>query len=107
MLQAARADAVRSLLIFLHLLERDAERLAQRRLAHAEHHAAHAHPAAHVLVDWVEGLFGHLPCPSAPATEKVLRLLSPDARSPLLASPPPQVAQTVCESLATHRWKPG
>jgi hypothetical protein len=28
-------------------------------LAHVEHHSAHPHPAAHVLVDWVGGLLDH------------------------------------------------
>ena len=59
MLQAARANAIRSLLIFLHLLERDAEGIAKLRLVHTEHHSAHAHPAAHVLVDRVERLLYH------------------------------------------------
>ena len=59
MLQAARANAIRSLLIFLHLLERDAECIAKSRLAHAKHHSTRSHPAAHVLVDRVEGLLCH------------------------------------------------
>jgi hypothetical protein len=53
LLQPARSDAVSALLVFLHLLEREAERIAQFSLAHCKHHAAHAHPAADVLVDWV------------------------------------------------------
>ena len=44
-LQAARAHTVRSLLVFLHLLEREAERIAEFLLAHAEHHAPHADAA--------------------------------------------------------------
>jgi hypothetical protein len=28
-------------------------------LAHVEHHSAHSHPAANVLVDWVGGLLDH------------------------------------------------
>jgi len=39
----------------LHLLERDAERIAQFRLTHCKHLAAHAHAAANVLVDGVRG----------------------------------------------------
>jgi hypothetical protein len=53
LLQPTRSDAVSTLLVFLHLLEREAERIAQFSLAHCKHHAAHAHPAADVLVDWV------------------------------------------------------
>jgi pilus assembly protein Flp/PilA len=41
-LQAARANAVRPLLIFLHLLECDAQRVTKLRLAHVEHHSAHS-----------------------------------------------------------------
>jgi hypothetical protein len=51
LLQPARSDAVSTLLVLLHLLEGEAERIAQFPLAHCKHHAAHAHPAADVLVD--------------------------------------------------------
>jgi len=54
-LQAARANAVRSLLIFLHLLEREPKPVAELLLAHSEHHPAHPDPAAHVFVDKVGG----------------------------------------------------
>jgi len=52
-LQAARADAGRAILVFLHLLGRKPERVAELRLAHSEHHPTHADPAAHVSVDRV------------------------------------------------------
>src|SRR5262249_41304233 len=52
-LQAARPHTVRSLLVFLHLLERDTEPVAECRLAHSEHHPAHPDAAAHVFVDRV------------------------------------------------------
>jgi len=54
LLQAARSDAVSALLVFLHLLEGEAERIAQFLLAHCKHQAAHAHSAADVLVDGVK-----------------------------------------------------
>jgi len=54
-LQAARADAVPSRLVFLHLLERDPEPVGESLLAHSEHHSAHPDPAAHVFVDGVGG----------------------------------------------------
>src|SRR4029450_6661807 len=50
-LQPAGTHAVGALLVFLHLLEREAERGGELRLAHAEHQATHADAAAHVLVD--------------------------------------------------------
>ena len=53
MLQPAGADPVGALLVFLHLLERQAKLLAELLLTHPEHHPAHAYPAAYVLVDWV------------------------------------------------------
>src|SRR5205814_8661027 len=58
-LEPPRADAVDALLVFLYLLERDAERVAELRLAHAEHHPAHAYAAADVPVDRVWDLLGH------------------------------------------------
>ena len=58
LLQPARADAIGALLVFLHLLKCKPERIAELLLAHAEHHAAHAHAAADVLVDRVRGLLG-------------------------------------------------
>jgi hypothetical protein len=50
-LQAAGTDAVHSLLIFLHLLERETKRVAELFLANAQHHSAHTHAASHMLVD--------------------------------------------------------
>jgi hypothetical protein len=50
-LQAARPHTVRSLFVFLHLLEREPEPIGERRLAHSEHHATHSDPAAYVFVD--------------------------------------------------------
>jgi hypothetical protein len=58
LLQPARPDAVRAFLVFLDLLEGKTECVAQLLLAHCEHHAAHAHPAANVSVDGVRGLLG-------------------------------------------------
>jgi len=52
-LQAARAHTVRSLLVFLDLLERDPEPIAELLLGHSEHQPAHPDPAAYVLVDGV------------------------------------------------------
>ena len=53
LLQPARADAVRALLVLLHLLKGEAQRVAQALLAHPDEHPAHADPAANMLVDWV------------------------------------------------------
>jgi hypothetical protein len=50
MLQAACADAVRALFIFLHLLERQAECIAQIRLGHIKHHTSRAHPTPDMFV---------------------------------------------------------
>jgi hypothetical protein len=64
LLQSARAEPVRALLVFLYLLKREAELLAQLLLADAQHHPPHTHPAADVLVERVRGLFGwHQPSP--------------------------------------------
>ena len=55
-----RADAVRAFLIFLDLLERDAERIAELRLAHVQHHTAHTQATANMLVYGVGRLLaGH------------------------------------------------
>ena len=59
LLQPARADPVRALLVFLHLLEGQAERVAELFLAHAQHHPAHPHPRAHVLVGRIGRLLRH------------------------------------------------
>src|ERR1700730_15676967 len=50
LLQSARADAVRALLVFLDLLKGDAERIAQMRLTHIQHHTAYTTPTADRLV---------------------------------------------------------
>ncbi len=49
--QPARTNAVDALLVFLHLLERQTQLLAELLLAHAEQHAAKAHAAADMNVD--------------------------------------------------------
>ena len=54
-LQPARADAVRAILVFLDLLKRQPKCVAEIRLAHCQHHPAHAHPAA----DGAARGFGH------------------------------------------------
>ena len=56
LLQSAHADAVRALLVLLDLLKRQAKCAAEIHLAHCQHHPAHAHPAADVLVDGIWGL---------------------------------------------------
>jgi len=56
LLQSAGPDAVGAILVFLHLLEGEAERVSQLFLAHCHHLAAHPHPAANVLVGGVRGL---------------------------------------------------
>src|SRR6516165_2724145 len=58
LLQAAGADAVRALLVFLYLLESDSERIAQLVLAHGEHLAAHAHTVADMAVGGIGSLRG-------------------------------------------------
>jgi hypothetical protein len=59
MLQAASADAVRALFIFLHLLECQTERIAEIGLGHAEHQAAHAHSFSDVGVSRVYSVLWH------------------------------------------------
>ena len=56
--EASAADAVRALLVFLHLLESQAERPAQFLLAHCKHFPAHAHSAADMPVNGVWSLLG-------------------------------------------------
>src|SRR4029450_10084395 len=58
LLQPASADAVRTLLVFLHLLEGQAERFAQFLLAHCKHFPAHAHSAADMSVNGIWSLLG-------------------------------------------------
>ena len=59
MLQAARADAVLSVLIFLHLLPCDPKAVAELLSAHSEHHPAHPNTGAHVFIDGAGGPFEH------------------------------------------------
>src|SRR5439155_7794687 len=59
LLQPAGADPVRALLVFLDLLEREAKPIAELLLAHAQHHATHAHTAPDMLVDGVGSLLGY------------------------------------------------
>jgi hypothetical protein len=55
-LQAARADAVHAILVFLDdLLERHPDRLAKRRLAHVQNESTHANAAADVFFDGPAG----------------------------------------------------
>ena len=58
-LEAARADSICTLFVFLHLLERQAKGMPEFLLAHAEHQPAHAHTSANVLVGGVWQLFHH------------------------------------------------
>jgi hypothetical protein len=58
-LQAARPDAVPSALIFLYLLPREPEGVAELLSAHSEHYPAHPDTAAHVSVDGAGGPFAH------------------------------------------------
>jgi hypothetical protein len=53
LLQPARTDAVGALLVFLHLLKRQAEGIAELFLTHAQHHSPHAHARTDMLVDWI------------------------------------------------------
>ena len=59
MLQAAGADAVRPLFIFLQLLERHSERIGYIRLGHAEHQAPRAHALSDVSVSRVHTVPWH------------------------------------------------
>jgi hypothetical protein len=50
-LQTACADSIGTLLIFLHLLEREPKGIAKCGLSHPEHLPAHTHATAHMLVN--------------------------------------------------------
>jgi hypothetical protein len=52
-LEATGAYAIRAFFVFLDLLERHAEKLAQLALAHAEHRPAHSQPRPDVDIDYV------------------------------------------------------
>ena len=83
MLQSARTDAVRALLVLLHLLEAKTERIGQLLLADAEHHPPHAHPAANVHVNGVWSLDGgHW---LSPSTKELLCRNAPAFGDPLCA----------------------
>src|SRR5262245_50787167 len=60
-LQAARAYAVRSALIFLHLLEREPKAVGELLLARSEHLSGHSDTAAHVSIVGV-GAFLTIAC---------------------------------------------
>ena len=70
LLKLAGADPIGAFLVFLHLLERDAERVGKFGLAEAKHEAAHAHAAADVLIGWV-GWFSH-GAASSPERQSIL-----------------------------------
>src|SRR6516164_5404564 len=75
LLQPAGPHAVGAVLVFLHLLEGEAECGTQLFLAHCKHLAAHAHAAADVLVDGVRGLLrGN--CKRTAMADRSLKLLS-------------------------------
>jgi hypothetical protein len=58
-LKSAGTDAICAVFVFLHLLKRDAERVAETALAHLQHEAAHADADADVFVGWL-GRFAHV-----------------------------------------------
>src|SRR5262249_23561060 len=51
LVETAGTDAVRAFLVFLHLLERQAERMRELLLRHAQHHPTHAHTASDMPVN--------------------------------------------------------
>jgi hypothetical protein len=59
LLQAACANSIRALFIFLYLLECQAERFAELRLGPSKHHAAHAHSTSHMFVSWMRSVLWH------------------------------------------------
>src|SRR5947209_8446479 len=65
LLQPAGADAVGTLFVFLHLLERQAQSLAELFLTHLDHETAHAHAAADVFVNRIGRFRWHSPTPWA------------------------------------------
>jgi hypothetical protein len=68
LLQAAGADAVGALLVFLDLLEGQPERIAQSFLAHAHHEPAHAHAAADMSVNRIGRFAEHFDLPPGAAS---------------------------------------
>src|SRR5258705_5540697 len=83
LLQPARADAVRALLVFLHLLEREIERVPELLLTHAKHHPPHPNAASDMLVGRVGTLFYH--SLSFEPASMVLALFSRDTTGGLIA----------------------
>ena len=59
LLQPAGANSVGSLLVFLHLLKRKAEGVAELLLTHSKHHSPHSDSAAYMLVGRIRRLFRH------------------------------------------------
>ena len=55
MMQPARTNRVRPLLVFLNLLKCNSQGVAEFRLAHIKHGPPHADAVADVLVDGVRG----------------------------------------------------
>src|ERR1017187_10286654 len=55
----ARAHSIDALLVFLHLLKGQPNRIRKFRLAHSKHEPRHAHSAAHMLVGGVWQLLDH------------------------------------------------
>src|SRR6476620_2155890 len=76
-IEPARADPIRSLLVFLYLLKGDAEQFAQLLLAHADQQPAHPHAISDMAVDKVWIAFCHFTqtvCPrSDPFSTPLLR----------------------------------
>src|SRR5215469_16487483 len=57
LLKTTGTDPIGALIVFLNLLERQPERVAEFLLAHRQHHPAHTNPASDVLVGRVWRLF--------------------------------------------------
>jgi hypothetical protein len=113
--QAARADPVRTLFIFLHLLERNAEHVAELCLGHAKHQPAHAHSASHVLVNRVSSVLWHRVSVLAHGAPRNLHYLSvwgkwslwaarersvPGTLAAVVVQLPPMAKEMTLESLA-------
>ena len=56
--QPSRADAIDAFFVFLDLLEREAEQIAQTFLTHADQHAPYAHAISNLSIDGI-GFFRH------------------------------------------------
>src|SRR5262249_21878182 len=79
LLEPACSDPVRALLIFLNLLERETQGLAELFLTHGQHHSPHPDSAPHVPVDRVRGLLCHIHPPMRPWVAAAVQYLSPRA----------------------------